>query len=84
MNLYLKDIARQLPKDIHVLLVMDKAGWHCSEALEITENISILLLLPYSPELNPAELICRQSRQRQLSNRLYPTIDDLEDAVDKA
>ncbi len=44
----------------------------------------ILLLPPYSPELNPAELIWRQLRQRKLSNRLYPTIDDLEIAIDEA
>jgi transposase len=84
MNLYLKDFAKQLPKDVHALLVMDKAGWHNSKELEIPANISILLLPAYSPELNPAELIWRQLRQRKLSNRLYPTIDDLEAAVDEA
>jgi len=52
--------------------------------LKIPANVSILLVPPYSPELNPAELIWRQLRQRKLSNRLYPTIDDLEAAVDDA
>jgi transposase len=84
MNLYLKDFAKQLPKDVHALLVMDKAGWHSSKGLEIPANVSILLLPAYSPELNPAELIWRQLRQRKLSNRLYTTIDDLEAAVDEA
>ena len=84
MNLYLKDFAKQLPKDIHALMIMDGAGWHKSKELKIPGNVSILLLPPYSPELNPAELIWRQLRQRKLSNRLYPTIDDLEAAVDDA
>ena len=84
MNLYLKDFARQLPEDVHALMIMDGAGWHKSKELKIPANISILLLPPYSPELNPAELIWRQLRQRKLSNRLYPTIDDLEAAVDEA
>jgi len=84
MNLYLRDYAKQLPKNVHALLVMDRAGWHSSKELEIPENISILLLPAYSPELNPAELIWRQLRQRKLSNRLYPKIDDLEAAVDEA
>jgi transposase len=84
MNLYLKDFAKQLNPDVHALLVMDGAGWHDSKELEIPANVSILLLPPYSPELNPAELIWRQLRQRKLSNRLYPTIDDLEVAVDEA
>ncbi len=84
MNLYLKDFAKQLPKNVHALLVMDGAGWHGSKELTIPENVSILLLPPYSPELNPVELIWRQLRQRKLSNRLYPTIDHLEAAVSEA
>jgi transposase len=84
MNLYLKDFAKQLPADTHALIVMDGAGWHRSIDLEIPANISILILPPYSPELNPAELIWRHLRQRKLSNRRYPTVDDLETAVDEA
>ena len=84
MNLYLKDFAKQLPNHVHALLVMDGAGWHSAKALEVPANISILLLPPYSPELNPVELVWRQLRQKKLSNRLYATIDDLEAAVDEA
>ena len=84
MNLYLKDFAKQLPSNTHALMVMDGAGWHNSKELQVPDNVSILLLPPYSPELNPAELIWRQLRQRKLSNRLYPTIEDLEAAVDEA
>jgi hypothetical protein len=84
MNLYLNDFAKQLSENSHALLVMDGAGWHDSHELRIPANISILLLPPYSPELNPAELIWRQLRQRKLSNRLYPTAEDLESAVDEA
>ena len=84
MNLYLKDFAKQLPENVHALIVMDGAGWHSATGLEIPENVSILLLPPYSPELNPVELIWRHLRQRKLSNRWYPTVDDLEAAVDEA
>ena len=84
MNLYLRDFSKHLPPNVHALMVMDGAGWHCSNDLEIPQNVSVLLLPPYSPELNPAELIWRSMRQRKLSNRLYPTIDELERAVDEA
>ena len=67
----------------HALMVMDGAGWYSATGLEIPDNVSILLLPPYSPELNPVELIWRHLRQRKLSNRLYPTVDDLEAAVDE-
>ena len=36
----------------HCVLVLDGAGWHKSKELEIPENITLLLLPPYSPELN--------------------------------
>lgn len=80
MNLYLKDFAAQLSENTHALLVMDGS----SKGLRIPANVSVLLLPAYSPELNPAELIWRQLRQRKLSNRLYPTAADLESAVDEA
>jgi len=39
----------------HVLLVLDGAGWHVAHKLEIPEGITLLLLPPHSPELQPAE-----------------------------
>ena len=76
MTYFLWHVREEFPDDF-ILMVMDGAGWHRSKELRIPANVSILLLPPYSPELNPAELIWRQLRQRKLSNRLYPTIDDL-------
>ncbi len=84
MNLYLKDFAKQMPANGQALRVMDGAGRHSATGLEIPDKGSILLLPPYSPELNPVELIWRHLRQRKWSNRWYPTVDDLEAAVDEA
>jgi hypothetical protein len=84
MNLYLEDFSRQLPRQVHALLVMDGAGWHHAKDVCVPTNVSLLFLPPYSPELNPVELVWRQRRQHQLSHRLYPTLDDLEDAVNEA
>jgi len=53
------------------VLIMDGAGWHRSGALNIPENLSILFLPPYSPELNPTENIWQFLRQTYLSNRVF-------------
>jgi transposase len=37
------------------LLVLDGAGWHSSPRLAVPENIVLLPLPAYSPELNPVE-----------------------------
>jgi transposase len=36
-------------------MIMDQAGWHTAKTLNIPENIRIVSLPPYSPELNPVE-----------------------------
>jgi hypothetical protein len=37
------------------VLVLDGAGWHRSPRLKVPDNIALLPLPPYSPELNPVE-----------------------------
>ncbi len=44
------------------------------------ENISLLHLPPYSPELNPQENVWQYLRQNYLSNRVYETYEDIVEA----
>jgi transposase len=37
------------------VLGLDKAGWHTSARLSVPDNIVLLPLPPYAPELNPVE-----------------------------
>ncbi|NLD99523.1 MAG: hypothetical protein GX640_06580, partial [Fibrobacter sp.] len=37
---------------------------------------------PYSPELNPTELIWKRTRYKATHNRYFPTIDSLCDALE--
>lgn len=55
MNEHLRFIGKQAGKDKHVVLVLDQAGWHVAKALKVPDNITLLHLPPYSPELNPIE-----------------------------
>ena len=84
MNAYLADFSRNLPPEEHALLVLDRAGWHRSRSLAIPANVTLLFLPPYSPELNPAELLWWQARDKKLSNQVYETIPILEQAVGDA
>ena len=81
MNIQLSDFSRQLGPDVHAVLVMDQAGWHTTKRLTAPENVTLVHLPPYSPELNPVELLWRYLRQRFLSNRVYPDRESLEEAV---
>ena len=83
MNLYLENFSRCLEDDEHALMVLDRAGWHRASALKIPSNVTLLCLPPYSPELNPMELVWGNGRRNYLANTIHKTIDDLEYAVDE-
>ena len=36
-------------------MILDQAGWHGAKRLEMPQNVTLLHLPPYSPELNPVE-----------------------------
>ena len=59
---------------------MDGAGWHQSNDLDVPENVSLVILPAYSPELNPIERIWLYLRERHLSHRLLDTYDDIVNA----
>ena len=81
MNLHLAEISRLVSPGSHAVVVLDGAGWHQTGGkLRIPDNISLLHLPPYSPELNPAENIWQFMRQNHLSNRVYDSYDDIIDA----
>ena len=65
MNQFLKILNAERKTDEHILLIMDGAGWHKSKTIKLPAGITVLLLPPYSPELNPAENLW------QLTGNLY-------------
>lgn len=62
---------------------MDGAGWHkCPDYLmQNTKNIKIILLPPYSPELNPVERIWQYIKNHTIKNKVFGTIGELEDEI---
>src|SRR5580700_7298078 len=55
MNLHLAEIAATVAPAAHAILLVDQAGWHLSTRLLVPANITIILLPPKCPELNPVE-----------------------------
>ena len=80
MNEHLRFISREAGPDTQVVLVLDQAGWHVAKALKVPENITLLHLPPYSPELNPIERVWAYLKSHYLSNRVFKDYDDLFDA----
>ena len=77
MNAHLEHISRQVGPSRHVVLILDRAGWHVAKALQVPENITLFSLPSYSPELNAAERPWGYLRQHYLSNRVFRDYDEL-------
>ena len=75
MTLHLAEIARAVTPGAHAVLVLDGAGWHGGKDLLVPDNVTLLALPPYAPELNPVENIWQYLRQNQLSLRVWPDYD---------
>lgn len=83
MSVFLKALSEQ-QADERIILCMDKAGWHTTNQLEIPTNIIIWFLPPYSPELNPVELIWRELRAKYFNNKTFKSMDDVENHLEFA
>jgi transposase len=84
MNVFLAQFARELPPDVHAVMVLDQAGWHTAGGLEVPPNVTLVHLPPKSPELNPVENLWHYLRSHYWANRLYKTWDDLKAAAAEA
>ena len=63
----------------HAVVIVDQAGWHFAKALVIPHNITLIVLPPKSPELNPVENIWQFMRDNWLSNRIFKSYNDILD-----
>lgn len=78
--MHLAEISGQVATAAHAILVLDGAGWHIADDLDIPANITLLHLPPYAPELNPVENIWEDLRKNKLAITVF---DGYADIVDK-
>ena len=80
MNVHLSLISKSIEEDHHAIIAVDGAGYHAkSSTLIIPENISLISLPPYSPELNPMENIWQWLKGKYLKNRIIKLDENLID-----
>ena len=79
LNVLSRKFARQ-----DILLVLDGAPNHRGSDLAVPDNISLLFLPPYSPELNPKENIWDEIREKIFKNYALKSIDAVRDKLQKA
>jgi transposase len=84
MQLHLNEVSKQVDTKAHAVVLMDRAGWHSTGKLKIPKNLTIILLPPKSPELNPVENIWQYLRANYLSNRVFENYEAIVEAACEA
>ena len=74
MSRFLKQVSETHEQDFMVM-VLDGASSHKGKELMVPENISLVFLPPYSPELNPAEQIWNVLRRDYFANRVFDSLN---------
>ena len=81
MNEHLNEISTQVAEGAHAVLVLDGAGWHQPGGkLFVPDNITLLPLPPYAPELNPVENVWEYLRANKLCGLVWDTYDAIVEA----
>ena len=80
-NIFLKELSDRHPNE-HIILVLDGAASHRSKTQKLPENISLIPLPPYSPELNPIENFWKVLKQQGFYNQAFDSLDQVEDLLE--
>jgi transposase len=80
MSLFLNQVHKAHRRHF-VIMVVDGASTHKSKDLVIPKEMSLILLPPYSPELNPVERVWNILRRDYFANKYF---DSLDKAIDEA
>ena len=83
LSVFLAEVAQRHPQD-DILMVLDGAGWHRANDLRIPENMRLLPLPPYSPELNPVEHLWEEIREKWFPNLVFDSLTGVEDRLVEA
>jgi hypothetical protein len=83
MSLFLEEVSSR-HSDEFILMVMDGAGWHKALDLVIPDNMHMVFLPPYSPELNPVEHLWEHIREKWFPNLVFRSMKGVEDRLVEA
>jgi transposase len=78
-QIYLDEFSR-FNKDEFKIIVLDNGAFHKAKNLVIPDNIALLFLPAYCPELNPAEKIWAKYK-RAFSNKFFETLEHVSEFI---
>ncbi len=73
MTAFLRHVGKR-HSDQFVVMVLDGAPSHRAMQLSVPENMALVRLPPYSPELNPVEHLWDEIREKRFVNRVFDSM----------
>ena len=80
MSVFLRELSLAYP-DKYIVLMCDNAVWHRAKSLSVPDNIMILFIPPYTPEMNPLEQVWAYLRLHGFVNRVFQTLERVVDQL---
>jgi transposase len=80
-QLFLDLFSLHLPDEFKIM-ILDNGAFHKAKSLTIPDNIRLIFLPPYSPELNPAENMWAILK-RAFTGKLHKTLDEVSEFISK-
>jgi transposase-like protein len=80
MNIFLAEVSRRHAEEC-IVMVLDGAGWHKARRLLVPANVRLLFLPPWSPQLNPAEHVWDEVREKWFANRVFANMNAVEEQL---
>ena len=81
-QVFLNEFSLENPDEFKII-VLDNGAFHKAASLKIPNNIALLFLPPYSPELNPAEKIWADLK-RKFTQQLFYNLDQVSEFITNA
>jgi len=75
-QIFLNEFAKVYPASLNIL-VLDNGRFHQAKSLQIPDNIVLLFLPPYSPELNPIERLWQDIKAKLFEN-VFTSIKEMQ------
>lgn len=77
-EIFVSELSKAFADD-SIVLITDNASWHNIESP--CDNVELMKLPPYSPNLNPIERLWKWIRDHYLHNKFFEKIDELEQTL---
>jgi transposase len=78
-QIFLDEMSKEKPTELKIM-VLDNGAYHKAKKLIITDNIVLIILPPYSPEVNPSENIWAKYK-RAFTNKWFSNLEQVEDSI---